>query len=654
MRYFHFTLGPVQGFVAQARRTRDFWAGSFLLSYLAGVAMREVIEQAGRNAIASDNPDEIYEAGKHAIVFPKPDDKYLRWIDGKLKQGTPPKHGGIPNRFMAKVSDGFQPSKVEKAVKTAWKELAEQVWEKDFGEAFEDPETRGIWRQQIESFWDISWVIVKDEKDTSVLDRRKNWRSHYLPPQKGMKCMAMEGMRELSGATRPGEGKEFWEKLRKSNKPSIATDLRDNERLCAIAYVKRRFVHYFNEKFKAEMPDQKWIAHGWEIPKAVPSVTYIAAAPWLAEALQRADAKALREFHGQAAELAGEGQWERNLKCVRDADAGRFWKVLDGHVFYKAELRNEKLYSSEQAKPALDALAELRGSVEPKLGPPAPYYALLLMDGDSLGKHMSDADKRQLISAALNGFTGGVQSIVEQEYSGFLIYAGGDDVLALLTLDDALPCARALRRSYESAFASVFKGQPEGRIFPATISAAIEYAHYRLPFTKILADAHGLLDNEAKDGRGRDAVAARVWKQSGLHLTWAQPWDIALREKGIGGLVKQLRGEDEEEKTQVAGGFFYRMRDLFKLLNPPKDHPKDRIEADDMVKLLAYEYAHSGIHGESMKPKEAEAFIRPLLEQCRPRIREAGKDSSQWKPLDYQADAALLVRFLANRGNERN
>ncbi|MEZ5479145.1 MAG: type III-B CRISPR-associated protein Cas10/Cmr2 [Thiolinea sp.] len=30
--YFHFTLGPVQSFVAQARRTRDFWAGSFILS----------------------------------------------------------------------------------------------------------------------------------------------------------------------------------------------------------------------------------------------------------------------------------------------------------------------------------------------------------------------------------------------------------------------------------------------------------------------------------------------------------------------------------------------------------------------------------------------------------------------------------------------
>jgi CRISPR-associated protein Cmr2 len=42
-RYFHFTLGPVQSFVAQARRTRDFWAGSFLLSWLSTVAIQAVI-----------------------------------------------------------------------------------------------------------------------------------------------------------------------------------------------------------------------------------------------------------------------------------------------------------------------------------------------------------------------------------------------------------------------------------------------------------------------------------------------------------------------------------------------------------------------------------------------------------------------------------
>ncbi|NMB85726.1 MAG: hypothetical protein GYA29_05710, partial [Methanothrix sp.] len=39
----HFTIGPVQGFLAQARRTRDLWSGSFLLSYLSGCAMAEII-----------------------------------------------------------------------------------------------------------------------------------------------------------------------------------------------------------------------------------------------------------------------------------------------------------------------------------------------------------------------------------------------------------------------------------------------------------------------------------------------------------------------------------------------------------------------------------------------------------------------------------
>ena len=32
----HVKLGPVQGFIRQARRTRDLWAGSFLLSWLSG------------------------------------------------------------------------------------------------------------------------------------------------------------------------------------------------------------------------------------------------------------------------------------------------------------------------------------------------------------------------------------------------------------------------------------------------------------------------------------------------------------------------------------------------------------------------------------------------------------------------------------------
>ena len=46
MNILNFSIGPVQGFIARARKTRDFWAGSFLLSYLAGQAMAVREEEA--------------------------------------------------------------------------------------------------------------------------------------------------------------------------------------------------------------------------------------------------------------------------------------------------------------------------------------------------------------------------------------------------------------------------------------------------------------------------------------------------------------------------------------------------------------------------------------------------------------------------------
>lgn len=69
-KYFHFTLGPVQGFVAQARRTRDFWAGSFLLSWLAGVAMQAVKVQGGEIKFPIPDKDflEAIETGKANIL----------------------------------------------------------------------------------------------------------------------------------------------------------------------------------------------------------------------------------------------------------------------------------------------------------------------------------------------------------------------------------------------------------------------------------------------------------------------------------------------------------------------------------------------------------------------------------------------------------
>ena len=39
---FLFTVGPVQSFIGQARKTQDLYAGSFLLSHLIDSAMKEI------------------------------------------------------------------------------------------------------------------------------------------------------------------------------------------------------------------------------------------------------------------------------------------------------------------------------------------------------------------------------------------------------------------------------------------------------------------------------------------------------------------------------------------------------------------------------------------------------------------------------------
>lgn len=396
-----------------------------------------------------------------------------------------------------------------------------------------------------------------------------------------------------------------------------------------------------------------WRLKGWKLPKSVPSVTYLATAPWLKQALNKADQGELWAFHETASKLAGCGAWRRNIRCIREVDDERRWKLLDGHVFFEADLRNPKLYPasedpgkvSQKAEQVLTKLKALRSSAG--LGPPSPFYALLLMDGDSLGKQLSDLSKQNTISQALKRFTQQVARLVDQ-HNGFLVYAGGDDVLALLPVPYALSCASALRQAYREAF--------ESASIRGTISAAIEYTHYHLPFTKILADAHELLDDVAKDGCGRDAVAVRVWKPGGRHLEWALPWEIALDKNNkpeVQRLAEVLRSG--EEQSQLAHGFFYRLRSLFELL-PEQDTEADK---DQTLDLVVAEYLHSGLHQEGPhKPTLAEAkdLLRPLLKQCRPVIRSFD-ESGNPRPVDerkrilqLKADGALLVKFLADGG----
>ena len=74
---------------------------------------------------------------------------------------------------------------------------------------------------------------------------------------------------------------------------------------------------------------------------------------------------------------------------------------------------------------------------------PNPYYAILRADGDRMGRVIDNQAEQgekqhQALSKALNIFAGSVRGIVEEKYQGALVYAGGDDVLALMPLHTVL------------------------------------------------------------------------------------------------------------------------------------------------------------------------------------------------------------------------
>jgi CRISPR-associated protein Cmr2 len=614
-----------------------------LLSWLSGVAMAEVIRQKGQ------------------INFPIPPSGYLNWITNGTGSGVAPRQGAIPNRFkalQAKVPVDFDGALVATCVREAWIKLAEHVWKSDQLDVVASTATRAIWDRQNSGFWEVSWITTHDDTDGSLMDQRKNWRSHYAQANEpGVKCMVMDGWQELSGSHRPGkEGEPFWSAVRKGK----LTDIGEGEQLCALAYVKRRFARHFSS-FAAELTSGLRV-HGWTLDIGMPSVSYMAAVHWLEKLIQTASPEEVWLLLEAAREVnESRDEWDTHIACLRQA-AGR-WESdsdkrrllsLDGNLFFDHVHANAQAYgyNAEKVRSLKIGLDQFKRSNPQFAAPLSPFYAVLLMDGDSLGSHMVDKTKQQSISKALEVFTNGVPSVVAA-HNGYLIYAGGDDVLAILPLEDAMQCANAVRTLYLKSFC-------DSKI-PTTISAAIEYAHVKMPLGKVLGDAHELLDDVAKDGAGRDALAVRVWKPGGMALQWAQPWEIALDqgELTIERLVRQFAGTSDETLdwagSQFSNIFFFKIAERFDLLNPADNALTAVLTESEAVDLLAVDYVNSAANRKSVTLAQARQDIEPLLRQCRAVTRLPDETNPASWPVSsrLEVDGALLVRFLAQKGVEQ-
>lgn len=475
--------------------------------------------------------------------------------------------------------------------------------------------------------WDISWV---EGKEDNLLDRRKNWRTHILLPENGDKCTIAGNLQEISGyirSKRKAKQKqdEFWETLREQ-KQMVGLDLRSDERLSAIMLVKRLFPRVAKETV------------GWELPLNYPSTVYLAATHWIEKMIYQQSEKAAKYAQEVRTNLRKSyySEYNTKVKCIESKAAkkpeARNFANLDGNVFYKDKLENDRLWS-ENTEQQRKQLVKLLKEFEEK---PNPYYALLLMDGDKLGALLRHYEKED-ISRSLDNFTRQVRKVTE-ENNGMLIYAGGDDVLALLPLEDALTTAVKLCQTYQEAFSS--KVPPED----ATISASIIYAHYNAPLKAVLQQAHYLLADIAKDKTGRDSLVAQVWNTSGPALCWAAPWKKIITEEGnlIDELINEFKGTSGDIK-KFNSSFFYNIRKYFEMLSSDAAVKLNL----NFVDLMTAEYLKN-IERKGLDIKVAKERMDRLEIACR-RYQRQGEPDFNIQAKGITPDGAFLVRFLAEK-----
>ena len=667
----YFNLGPVQGFVAQARRTRDLWSGSFLLSYLAGCAINEVIVKDGE------------------IIIPDvKDDALLDWIRGS-RDGEAPMIGSLPNRFEASADDPKMVARcATKAIQDKWNTISQAVWDEFVvNVAKNGRDTKAIWDRQVKGFWEISWVIGPD---ISAMNSRKSWRINRPTDEAGDHCTTMGDWQELSGFIRSKSKErikqdEFWKNLRYQSKLG-RLDIKDGERLCALALIKRLFPKISKDAIGWSVETNNW-----------PSTPYVAAVPWLKkvidaipegannyaravirdapEAQRKGVSRKIGFFSKNLSDpflnLDGNFYFENALlDCKRTPLEGTPFPLENGvEESEEVKRKREKLkyllkgltkWDSEKhsvspseqfgdsplvtnlAKPDCNPLGFSKSSKKVDRSP-VSFYAMLLMDGDNMGKLIEEY-KGEPISKALSIFTKGVRTIV-RDYNGVTIYAGGDDVLAMLPMPDALECALSLSKKYKQSFDEVI---PEAQ---ATISAGLVFSHYHIPLNTVMQEAHHILDDVAKDKNGRGSIAVSVLKPSGKYCQWTVTWDRLTDSNDVSRIYDLVSKVQDGPQKQFSISFFYGMRDDLAILSgdqilKPGSYAK-LVEGLDPVRFLTAEYLKSRERKASRK--EAEERVNALLELSYQSINNKGIDKTVLSP-----DAAMLIKFLSQTADGGN
>lgn len=442
------SVGPVQGFISAARRSRDLWAGSYLLSELAKACALE-LQQAGAKLVfphASGAEDlkansVLMVGNKIQAVFEVQSPDQLRHFVDSAKQATQARFEQLVREVKGKLGAGIR----------------DEIWSLQLGDYIE-----------MQAAWALiegTDYIAASKGAAGALAARKATRdfaasqltaedSKFMLPKSSLDGLRETVLNENSGSRR-------------------ALRLADSEQLDTAGVVKR-------------------LGAGGNLEQFTP-FSRLAADAWI-KLLTPDELKSLIEAYEPLVKADLATRVSGNSGCYADFP-------YDAQLCYRSRLQVAQAQfvrtseSTEGSSPtegesaSLKNLQRLLETLWRQHGEPCPYSVLILADGDRMGQLLSAAtsiEDHQRISAALAEFASKVGKCL-RDHSGHAIYAGGDDVLGMLPLGSALDCAYELSVLFQECLKDSAKQLDQS---VPTLSVGLAIAHMMTPFGAIRELAH--------------------------------------------------------------------------------------------------------------------------------------------------------------------
>lgn len=600
------TIGPVQGFIAAARRTRDFWMGSTILSECAKAIARWVTE--------ADSQQPKFEH----LIFPGVDT-----VQGTMQlqpwdfddEGNMPEHEfNVSNVLLLDVEtdDPLQFAAVAKQqLVNRWQDIVNRTLTRER----EDNEgKKGVVRRDL------------DEATLQIqLDRPGDFFEFYAAwvPFGGADYECVRGkLMRLLGARKSCRNFEAWDGralkpkssldaaresvLKPPEDRSLSLHIRDTEQLDLVGVVKR--LDFGNDAIR------------------FPSVSRFAADPWIRGLLQAsgdAGAAAMEEISNvcerlrqyrllrrrydspgkpQQDDLVKHSWWNAFPYEGTPLFVSRHEELLREHPHFRSEAerhRRPQAYDRWKAteakiRPELARIAKSLGRLKDNYGEPKPYFAILAADGDAMGETLATLARRndpsvhRAFSLAQTQFADAARKLVNSPWlpdsqrgpnsmHGAMVFAGADDILAFAPLDQCLALARDLHdlfaRSLRASLIAAGKHDAVGFLegegaFP-TLRVGIAIGHFMEPLEDLFEYANAA-NRRAKwpsaDEQGRkqakgNGLAIAIHSRGGAPFTVRDNWrDGEQKEKSIDHRI--LLWADMHRRRQIPSKAAYDLREV--------------------------------------------------------------------------------------------